>query len=57
MGRAAEGNSRTRVIIEHTGFENHGEGAEQYRQEMASEYGWPFILARYFAMLRQSSRK
>lgn len=45
----AERGSRTRVEVTHTAFENHGEGAEQYRQEMASEYGWPFLLARYLA--------
>jgi hypothetical protein len=47
----SEGDSRTRVSVEHTAFEKHGEGAEKYRQEMASEYGWPFILAQYAAAI------
>jgi uncharacterized protein YndB with AHSA1/START domain len=37
----------TRVELEHTGFERHGEGAEEYRAAMASEQGWPYILDRY----------
>ena len=37
----------TRVELEHRHFGRHGDGAAEYRQMMASEYGWPTILARY----------
>lgn len=37
----------THVKLEHTLFHNHGEGAEEYRNAMASEYGWPYILNRF----------
>jgi len=33
----------TRMRVEHAHFERHGEGAQQYRDMMASEYGWPYI--------------
>lgn len=36
----------TRVSLNHTGFSNHGAGAEQYRKAMLSEQGWPLILQR-----------
>lgn len=34
----------TRVVITHTDFHKHGDGAAAYRDEFASEYGWPFIV-------------
>lgn len=37
----------TRVTLEHGEFERHGDNAEQYRAGMASEMGWPAILASY----------
>lgn len=37
----------TKVRLEHSGFERHGDGAEKYRDELASEYGWAFILQKY----------
>jgi uncharacterized protein YndB with AHSA1/START domain len=42
-----EGPTSTRVRFEHRNFEQHGEGAEGYREAMGSEYGWPYILDRY----------
>lgn len=42
----AEGD-RTRVDLTHTGFEWHGDGAEHYRDAMASSQGWAAILARF----------
>jgi len=37
----------TTVQFEHFNFENHGEGAVEYRNMMDSEYGWPYILNKY----------
>ena len=45
----AEGAGKTRVMLEHRGFERHGEGAEEYRLAMNSEQGWPLILDRFAA--------
>lgn len=39
----------TTVRLEHTGFEKHGEGAEDYRSAMDSEHGWPYVLQLYAA--------
>lgn len=44
---ADAGKGATRVELEHRGFERHGEGGADYRAAMASERGWPYILARY----------
>jgi uncharacterized protein YndB with AHSA1/START domain len=41
----AEG--RTRVELEHRGFERHRAGAAAYRDGMASRRGWPLLLARF----------
>jgi len=38
---------KTLVRVEHSGFENHGEGAEDYRKAMDSVYGWDYILNCY----------
>lgn len=43
--------SVTRVDIEHHNIERHGEGSAQYREELASEYGWPYLIGQYQAML------
>lgn len=37
----------TVVEFEHANFENHGDGAEKYRQMMDSEMGWDYILKAY----------
>lgn len=46
---APEGDQATRVEFEHRGFERHGESADAYREALASEQGWPYILGRYAA--------
>lgn len=43
---AANGNSAV-VEFEHYNFENHGIGAEEYRQMMDSAQGWDYILQLY----------
>ncbi len=42
---SADGQGRTRVEVEHRGFERHGAGAETLRAGMDSAQGWPLILA------------
>mgnify|MGYP000131898417 CR=1 FL=1 len=37
----------TLLVLTHDRFEKHGEGALAYRDSLASNYGWPFILNRY----------
>ncbi len=37
----------TCVTLVHEHIERHGEGAAQYRGELASEYGWPYLLRHY----------
>jgi len=37
----------TLVEVEHKHIERHGEGSARYREEMASEYGWPYLLAQF----------
>jgi len=39
----------SRVALTHRHFERHGADGAAYRAEMASEYGWPFLLARFAA--------
>jgi len=43
----AEGPSTTRVDFEHRNFENHGDGAEDYREALAADEGWTYILDCY----------
>ena len=38
---------RTRVELEHRGFERHGGRARGYRDGMASRRGWPLLLERF----------
>jgi uncharacterized protein YndB with AHSA1/START domain len=38
---------RTRVSLEHRGFERHGDEGGGYCAAMASDQGWPYILGRY----------
>jgi uncharacterized protein YndB with AHSA1/START domain len=45
----AAGPRATRVVLEHRGFERHGEDGDAYRDALASEQGWPYILGRYAA--------
>ena len=35
------------VRLTHSGFERYGEGGVRYRAEMAAEYGWPLIMAKF----------
>ena len=44
---SAAGQGGTRVDVEHRAFERHGEGGGEYRDGMASDRGWPYMLARY----------
>ncbi len=43
----AAGDAATAVRLEHRGFERHGDGARSYRDALASERGWPWILELY----------
>lgn len=45
------GPATTLVEVEHTDIDRHGEGSAQYREELASEYGWPFLINQYAALL------
>lgn len=38
-----------RVELTHRQFDRHGEGAAEYREGLASEQGWPYILGCYRA--------
>ena len=50
---AERGARQTSVTVAHSGFARHGDGAAQYRAEMASEFGWPFVLQQYVAAAQQ----
>lgn len=39
----------TEIRLKHEKFSNHGEGHEAYRDAMASERGWPYILSAFEA--------
>lgn len=43
--------STTIVEVEHCDIHRHGEGSAKYRDELASEYGWPFLIGQYAALL------
>ena len=47
--RFSPADEATTVTLTHRAFERHGEGAEEYREEMASEGGWSLLLERYRA--------
>lgn len=42
-----EAAGETNVTFVHKHFENHGEGAEQYKEAMNSPQGWDYILDNY----------
>ena len=42
-----DGNGGTRLDLEHRNFEQHGDGAMQLRDGMASRQGWSLILAEF----------
>jgi uncharacterized protein YndB with AHSA1/START domain len=46
--------SGARVELEHRALARHGDGADAYRQGMASPAGWPHILGRYAATVRRT---
>lgn len=41
----------TRVALRHRAFERHGEDAAAYRDALAADQGWPFLLERYRAFV------
>jgi uncharacterized protein YndB with AHSA1/START domain len=47
----AEDADGSRVEVEHRHFERHGGDADGYRDALASEHGWPYMLGRYAARL------
>jgi uncharacterized protein YndB with AHSA1/START domain len=49
----AEGPEKTQVEFEHRRLEKHGEGWEKMREEVGSVGGWPAILERYVADVKQ----
>ena len=38
----------SRVVLTHSGFERHGEGADEYAEMMGAQ-GWPYALERFAA--------
>lgn len=46
---------KTRLIVEHRHLENHGDGFA-IRQGMASEHGWPLILASFVREMRYAHK-
>ena len=42
----------TMVTLEHRGFERHGPDGASYRDALASERGWPWLLGRFAAAAR-----
>ena len=45
----AEGDTRTRVVLEHRHLDRHGEGWEGYAAGLAADTAWPLFLARFAA--------
>lgn len=48
----AEGSDRTRVVLEHSKLERHGEGWEQMRDAVGSPEGWAVGMNRFEAAAR-----
>jgi uncharacterized protein YndB with AHSA1/START domain len=47
--REREDEMVTEVELAHRGFDRHGEEGDAYRDAMAGDHGWPYILDRYAA--------
>jgi hypothetical protein len=47
VGFEEEGESSTRVTLEHRGFESYGESGREMRESVGGEEGWPVIVERY----------
>lgn len=43
----SDANGSSKIEFEHFNFENHGEGAQDYRKAMESPEGWDYILNCY----------
>jgi uncharacterized protein YndB with AHSA1/START domain len=50
-----EGESRTRVELEHRHLDRHGPGWQAVGEGVDGDQGWPLYLARYAAMFEQES--
>ena len=42
-----EVNGATKVEIEHHNIHRHSSGNDKYREELESEYGWPYLLSEF----------
>lgn len=45
----ADDHSTSTLEFKHLNFQDHGEGAEAYRENMNAEQGWDYLLNRYKA--------
>lgn len=45
----AQQEGTTRVVLEHRGFDRHGRLGDAYREALASEHGWPYLLSEFAA--------
>ncbi|HBH25117.1 MAG TPA: hypothetical protein DDY13_17075 [Cytophagales bacterium] len=45
---------KTELTLIHDQFGNHGEGHESFREAMASDFGWPFLLQRFKLFAEQN---
>jgi uncharacterized protein YndB with AHSA1/START domain len=51
----AEGDDRTRVLLEHRHIDRHGEGWQDYAAGLAAEDAWPLFLARFADLTHEPS--